>query len=66
MKVGSQKKEEASAAFKQQKLDVAISLFDECLAIDSLNVSFNATILLNKGIAMSKLNFNDDALKCLN
>lgn len=66
LKIGIEKKEEASKAFSQQKYDVAISLFDECLAIDELNVSFNATILLNKAITMSKLNFNDGALACLN
>jgi len=43
VKIGLEKKEEASKAFSQQKYDVAISLFDECLAIDELNVSFNAT-----------------------
>lgn len=66
LKIGIEKKEKASEAFSQQNYDVAISLFDECLAIDELNVSFNATILLNKAITMSKLNLNDGALVCLN
>ena len=31
-----------------------------------MNLSFNATILLNKAIALVKQSNNEDALKCLN
>lgn len=40
--------------------------FDECLALDPLNLTYNSTILLNKAIALNKKGKNEDALKCLN
>ena len=66
MKVASQKKEEASEMFKQNKLEDAINLFADCVELDPLNLTFNATILLNKAIALVKLNINEQALKELN
>jgi len=66
MKIASQKKEEASEMFKQNKLEDAINLFADCVELDPLNLTFNATILLNKAIALVKLNINEQALKELN
>ena len=54
IKISTQKKDEASEAFKQGKLDQAIVLFDECVNLDPINLVFNATILLNKAIALGK------------
>jgi len=52
--------------FKQNKLEEAIQKFDECIALDPLNLTYNATINLNKAIAYTKLKKNDEALSCLN
>ena len=41
-------------------------LYDECLSFDSLNNSFNVTILYNSGCALAKVGRNDDALTVLN
>ena len=41
--------------FKQNKLEEAIKLFSECVELDALNLTYNATILLNKAIALVKL-----------
>ena len=54
IKTASIKKEEASALFKENKLLEAMIKFDECLALDPLNLNYNATILLNKSIALVK------------
>ena len=51
---------------KANKLEEAIQKFDECLALDPLNLSYNATINLNKAIAFTKLKKDDEALSCLN
>jgi DnaJ family protein C protein 7 len=64
--VASQKKEEASEMFKNNKLEEAIKLFSECIALDPLNLTYNSTLLLNKAIALVKLGNNDQALKELN
>lgn len=47
-------------------MEQAIKLFDECLKLDPLNLTFNATILLNKAIAQVKQQKNEEALKSLN
>jgi len=59
-------KEAAGELFKANKIDEAIKKFDECLALDPLNLTYNATILLNKAIALNKQGKNDEALTCLN
>lgn len=59
-------KEQASELFKAGKIEEAIQKFDECLALDPLNLTYNSTILLNKAIALNKKNRNEEALKCLN
>lgn len=59
-------KEAASELFKTNKLGDAIEKFDQCLALDPLNLTYNSTILLNKAIAFNKLNKNEEALACLN
>jgi len=66
LKVQAGKKEEASQLFKDNKLEEAIVKFDECIALDPLNLTYNATLLLNKSIALSKLKRDDDALASLN
>lgn len=52
--------------FKSGKLEEAIKLFDECIQLDPLHLTFNATILLNKAIALVKKTKVEDALQCLN
>ena len=52
--------------FKQNKLEEAIKLFSECVELDALNLTYNATILLNKAIALVKLDKKEWALKELN
>ena len=66
IKVAATKKEEAGQLFKESKLDEAIEKFDECVQIDPLNLTYNATILLNKSIALSRQNKNEEALSALN
>lgn len=41
--------------FKNNKLEEAIKLFAECVALDPLNLTYNSTLLLNKAIALVKL-----------
>lgn len=66
MKLASTKKEAASEAFKNNQLDEAIKLFDECVQLDPLNLNYNATLLLNKAIALNKQSKPEAALKALN
>jgi len=53
-KKANELKEEAGADFKAEKLDDALVKFDKCLEQDPLNLNYNATILLNKSIALTK------------
>ena len=66
IKVATAKKEEANAAFAEKDYEKAIELFDKCVELDSLNLTYNATLLHNKAIAWVKLNNNDKALSALN
>ena len=66
VKVATQNKEEASELFKAEKLDEAIEKFDQCLLLDPLNLNYNATILLNKSIALTKQGKKEPSLTCLN
>lgn len=66
IKAAATRKEEASEIFKANEYEQAIVAFDDCLAIDPLNLSFNSTICLNKAIALVKLNRNEEALASLN
>lgn len=66
IKLATSKKEAASEAFKNNNLDQAIKLFDECVELDPLNLQYNATLLLNKAIALTKKSKLEDALKALN
>jgi tetratricopeptide (TPR) repeat protein len=66
MKVAAVKKEEASEMFKSGKIDQAIKLFDECIQLDPLHLTFNATMLLNKAIALVKEKKLEEALQSLN
>jgi len=66
VKMATQHKEEAGELFKAEKLDEAIVKFDECLLLDPLNLNYNATILLNKSIALTKQGKKDAALSSLN
>ncbi len=59
-------KNEAAEAYKIGDIDTAVRLYDECLSFDSLNNSFNVTILYNSGCALAKVGRNDDALTVLN
>ena len=53
-KKANEMKEEAGADFKAEKLAEAIAKFDKCIELDPLNLNYNATILLNKSIALTK------------
>ena len=66
IKLASARKDQASEAFKQNNLDEAIKQFDQCVQLDPLNLSYNATILLNKAIALTKQKKDDLSLKALN
>ena len=66
MKVAAQLKEKASEIFKKENYKEAVNLFNECLTVDPLNLTYNATINLNKSIALGKIKENNDALKALN
>ena len=66
IRTSEQLKDAAGELFKENKMQDAIKKFDECLALDSLNLTYNATILLNKAIALNKISKNDEALSCLN
>ena len=59
-------KEKAGEYFKKQEFQAAIDQFGECLELDDLNVTYNATIYFNMALASQKLKKNEDALKCLN
>jgi tetratricopeptide (TPR) repeat protein len=66
IRTSEQLKDAAGELFKANKIEEAIKKFDECLALDPLNLTYNATILLNKAIALNKLSKNEEALTCLN
>lgn len=66
LKQAAQRKEEASEIFKANEFDQAIIAFNDCMAIDPLNLTYNSTICLNKAICQVKLNKNEDALATLN
>lgn len=52
--------------FKQNNYEQAIKLFDECVQLDPLNLTYNSTLNHNKAIAYTKLKKNNEALKALN
>jgi tetratricopeptide (TPR) repeat protein len=62
IRTSEQLKDAAGELFKENKMQDAIKKFDECLALDPLNLTYNATILLNKAIALNKISKNDEAL----
>lgn len=65
IKAAQAKKEEAGELFKAEKLDDAIAKFDECVRLDPLNLNYNATILLNKSIALTKQKKYEEAIKAV-
>ena len=50
LKLCATRKEEAGEIFKSGVFAEAIASFDQCLAIDPHNLTFNSTICLNKAI----------------
>lgn len=52
-----QKKEEGNVAFKANKLDVALALYTEALAIDKNNVLVNSKIYCNRALVHSKVSW---------
>jgi len=66
MKKSNTMKEEAAAVFKAGEMEKAITMFEECLELDDLNATYNATILLNISIAQVKLKANNLAITALN
>ena len=65
-KKSAEAKEAAAEIFKAGKFQEAIVAFEQCLAMDTLNMAYNSTLLLNIAIANCKLNKNDDAIIALN
>lgn len=59
-------KDAAAEIFKAGKLAEAIEAFEECLAMDTMNMHYNSTLLLNISIAHCKLARNDLAIQALN
>ena len=57
VKFMSEKKDEASKLFKDGKYKEAIAKFNECVAIDELNVIYNATIYFNIALCKSKYHY---------
>jgi len=66
MKLSTELKDKASELFKKQEFQAAIDKFGECLELDDLNVTYNATIYFNMALAFQKLKKNEESLKCLN
>lgn len=59
-------KDEAAEIFKSGDFEAAIKKFEECIALDPLNHTFNSTVLLNMSIAYEKLGNKKEKLICLN
>lgn len=66
IKISAKKKDEASEVFKKQDYAAAIKMFDECVALDPLNLMYNSTLNHNRAIAFAKLKQDDNCLKALN
>ncbi len=66
VKKSNDMKEEAGKLFKANDIEGAVKKFQDCLNIDPLNVTYNATIYLNLAIALSKQKKNEEALAALN
>lgn len=66
IKTSAQLKERAGEVFKKEEYKEAVSLFEDCLNLDPLNLHYNSVINLNKSIALGKLKENNDALRALN
>lgn len=41
-------------------------MFDECVQLDPLNLTYNSTLNHNKAIALTKLKKDSEAMKALN
>lgn len=52
--------------FKQGKFAEAVEEFEKCLEMDSMNMHYNSTLLLNIAICQCKLGKNDLAIPALN
>lgn len=59
-------KEKAGEIFKAADYEKAIEMFNQCLEIDPLNLSYNSIIYLNKSIALSKISKHEESKACLN
>jgi tetratricopeptide (TPR) repeat protein len=55
-------KKEATELFQASNYPEAIEKFAECLELDSLNNTYNSTILFNRSVAYSKLSKTKEAL----
>ena len=49
-------KDQATGLYQQQKYNDALDLFNQCLLLDPLNVSYNSSIHYNIGMCQIKLN----------
>jgi len=54
IKLSNELKEKASESFKKGDIQAAISQFQDCLDLDELNVTYNATMYLNIGLGLIK------------
>ena len=48
-------KEKASEIFKKEEYKEVVEMFNDCLKVDPLNLSYNSVINLNKSIALGKI-----------
>lgn len=58
-------KTEAAECFQRGEIEQALKLYDDCLAFDPLNNSFNMAIVYNKACGLSKVGQTDAALDAL-
>ncbi len=54
IKISNDLKEKATESFKKGDIQAAISQFQDCLELDDLNLSYNATIYLNIALGLIK------------
>ena len=59
-------KDEANKLFKEGKIKEAVEKFKQCVEIEPLNVTYNATVYLNLAIGLHKNKKTEESLTALN
>lgn len=65
-KKGQDAKDAAAEIFKAGNFAEAVVEFEKCLEMDTMNMHYNSTLLLNIAICQCKLGRNDEAIIALN